>query len=342
MRALAALLLAAAPALGLAQDHAGIARRAVDDHILPGYAALTAQTATLDAAARAFCAGEAARAARDAAYHDAFDAWIGVSHLRFGPSEADDRAFAIAFWPDARGFTPRQIEGLIRDADPVVDDPAAFATVSVAARGLFALDYLLFDPERGGAEPGGHRCRLLTAIAGDLAANAAAIEADWRARYADLFLDPGPGNPVYATAEETTRQLFGSLATGLEAIIELRLSRPLGSLESPRPRRAEAWRSGRPLRNVALSLAALEALAETAFLPEIAPDRAADLRAAFDRADTVAARAPRPMVEAVADPARRLGVGAVATAVRDVRAALARDVGAALGVTLGFNALDGD
>ena len=54
MRAVAALLLAAAPAFGLAQDHAAIARRAVDGHILPGYAALSAETSALDAVAEAF------------------------------------------------------------------------------------------------------------------------------------------------------------------------------------------------------------------------------------------------------------------------------------------------
>jgi len=47
----------------------------------------------------AFCDGDAARGEVDAAYHVAFDAWMSVSHLRFGPSEADDRAFAIAFYP---------------------------------------------------------------------------------------------------------------------------------------------------------------------------------------------------------------------------------------------------
>ncbi|HBR37591.1 MAG TPA: peptidase M75, partial [Sulfitobacter pontiacus] len=56
---------------------------------------------------------------------DAFDAWIAVSHLRFGPSETDNRAFALAFWPDSRGATPKTLAGLITDADPVGRDPQA-------------------------------------------------------------------------------------------------------------------------------------------------------------------------------------------------------------------------
>ena len=54
----------------------------------------------------------------------------------------------------------------------MVDDPAAFAQVSVAARGLMALDQLLFDPEAAPVEAGSYRCRLLAAITGDLAATA--------------------------------------------------------------------------------------------------------------------------------------------------------------------------
>ena len=61
------------------------------------------------------------------AYRDAFDAWICVSHLRFGPSEAGDRVFALALWPDTRG--------LIAQSNPVAGNAAAFAGVSIAARG---------------------------------------------------------------------------------------------------------------------------------------------------------------------------------------------------------------
>ena len=37
----------------------------------------------------------------------AFDAWMGVQHLRFGPSEVDGRSLSIAFWPDPKGSGAR-------------------------------------------------------------------------------------------------------------------------------------------------------------------------------------------------------------------------------------------
>lgn len=73
---------------------------------------------------------------------------MGVSHLRFGPLEEGETGFAIAFWPDARNTTPRTLAALQAKQDPVVDDPAAFAHVSIAGRGLFALDALLAEAPR--------------------------------------------------------------------------------------------------------------------------------------------------------------------------------------------------
>ena len=89
-------------------------------------------------------------------------------------------ASRIAFWPDTKGATPRTLEALVAAEDPVVDDPAAFAGVSVAARGLFALDYLLFDPAAAPIAAGSYRCRLLMAITRDPAATSARMLARWR------------------------------------------------------------------------------------------------------------------------------------------------------------------
>ena len=108
----------------------------VEGHVLPGYQALAAETANLAESAAEDCT-PASPALIDA-YHDAFDAWVGVSHLRYGPSEQDDRAFALAFWPDPRGSTPKALSALIRNADDAVTDPVEFEAISIAARGFYA------------------------------------------------------------------------------------------------------------------------------------------------------------------------------------------------------------
>jgi predicted lipoprotein len=345
MRALAAALAlvgtsVAAAADGL--DHAAIVGRAVEAHILPAMAGFETATAGLSLAADAFCGGATERAALDAAYHAAFDGWMGVAHLRFGPLEAGGRAAAIAFWPDERGSTPRALGALLAGDGAALGDPAAFAEVSVAARGLFALDWLLFDPAAPPTAAGTRACDVTRAVAADLAGSAAGAAADWRDGYAALMLNAGAqDNPVYLAPVEATADLYGALVGGLEATIALRIDRPLGALAAPRPRRAEAWRSGRPLRNIELQLGALEELA-AAFLPALGAGDAQAVSDAFARARERAAAVPRPLIDQLAEPQRRIRVDAFRSDLVRLREALTGRLAPALGVSAGFNALDGD
>lgn len=304
----------------------------VETHVVPGYERLADTSATLAATAQTACiAGDPDL---ETAYHAAFDAWVGVSHLRFGPSETDQRAFALAFWPDPRGSAQKTLATLLRDADPVVEDPAAFQEVSVAARGFYALEFLLFDAGFAGPENPEHACALIQAISIDIATNAAAILADWSDDYAALMTTPG--NETYRNSEEAAKQLFTALSTGLEFTSQTRLGRPLGTFDRPRPARAEARRSGRSLRHVALSLESTRALAAgiSAQDPAVAQ--------AFDDALERAAQLDDPVFAGVAKPQGRLRVEALQTQVEEIRGLLALEVGPRLGIAAGFNSLDGD
>ena len=269
-----------------------------------------------------------------AAYHDAFDAWTGVSHLRFGPSETEDRAFALAFWPDPRGSTPKALGTLIRDQDPAVNSPEDFATVSVAARGFYALEFLLYDPQVTGGGDEDYRCALLRAVAADISANAAAILGDWESGYGNLMSNPG--NDTYRTATEAAQQFFTALSTGLEFASTTRLGRPMGTFDRPRPKRAEARRSGRSLRNVVLSLESAQDLA--ALLSGDDPD----VDDAFENAIREASELDDPVFAGVAEPQGRFRVEALQQRIEVIRRLLAEDIGPRLGIAAGFNSLDGD
>lgn len=309
----------------------------VSGHILPGFTTLLDRSEALKSAAQAGCDPQAAPLRT--AWHDAFDAWLGVSHLRFGPTERGDRAFALAFWPDTKGFTPRSLSSLIETADPAVDDADAFAHVSIAARGFYAMEFLLYDPAFQGPESAAYRCRLVRAVASDIQANADAILADWQDGFAGDMLSPGP-DATYRDTGEALADLYGALTTGLQFASDTRLGRPLGTFDRPRPNRAEARRSGRSLRNVALSLRALKDLA----LHLAADDRALadDLAGRFDAVIARAEGLDDPTLAGVADPMQRFRVESLRTEIDAIRTAIAMDLGPALGVTSGFNALDGD
>lgn len=309
----------------------------VDGHVIPGFARLSGTAAALDATAAEHCApGDPELRA---AWSTAFDAWVMVSHLRFGPTEAGDRAFALAFWPDSRGVTPKALAALIAAKDPAVASAGSFAAVSVAARGFYALEYLLYDPAFAGGEAPEYRCALVRAIAGDIARVSADILSDWQDRYAGLMTGAG-GNDTYRSRDEAAQELFKALSTGLQFTSDTRLGRPLGTFDKPRPTRAEAWRSGRSLRHVVLSLEGTRALALGLAADD--PETAAALNDAYRGALAAAAALDDPAFAGVATPEGRLKAEILQQAVDRIRGIVAQRLGPGLGVAAGFNALDGD
>ncbi|MCG3266876.1 imelysin family protein [Yoonia sp. I 8.24] len=320
-----------------AQSLSDLTSVALDTHVLPGYARLAAQSQVLADVAQDDC--DAASPVLTAAYGDAFDAWIGVSHMRFGPSEVDDRAFALAFWPDSRGVTPRSLLGLISDEDPIGLDAAAYADVSIAARGFYALEFLLYDDAVATAGSDSYRCALIQTVTADIAILTQAIDAEWRDSYADLLRHPSDTG-IYRSDEEAAQELFKAVSTGLEFLGDTRLGRPLGTFDRPRPTRAEVWRSQRSQRHVTLSLAALRELALVLSADDVQVHTA--MENAFDRAQDRIARIDDPAFAGVSDPSGRFVIEVLQQEISAIRTVVRNELGPKLGVVAGFNALDGD
>jgi hypothetical protein len=320
-----ALTIAAGPA---AADLAAT----VDRHILPGYAAFADTTARLRDAAAESCAPQTLKSDWNAA----FDAWMGVSHLRFGPVEEQGRSVIIAFWPDERGMTPKGLSGLIADADPIIGTPGGIKDVSVAARGLYALEFLLYDAQFDATDT--YTCTLIRAVSADLADIAGDVSNAWQTGYGATLRSAGaPDNTTFLTQNEGVQVLYTNLVAGLEFTANERLGRPLGTFDRPRPNRAETRRSERSLRNVALSVAALQELTDT-LVDEPIPET----DAAFERAAQSAAELNDPTFAGVSDPGDRLKVEILQQTVKAAEVAVLSEVGPALGVSQGFNAGDGD
>ncbi|MEM6577178.1 MAG: imelysin family protein [Pseudomonadota bacterium] len=317
----------ASPALSQSVD------AVVDEHVLPGYQALVDATAALSDVAQMNC--DPGHPDLQEAYHAAFDAWTRVSHLRFGPSETDQRAFALAFWPDPRGSTQKTLAALISDNDPVIETVETFATVSVAARGFYALEFLLFEPSFATMGEAEYRCGLIIAVAREIASNSALIQSDWKTEYAGLMRNAGE-NDTFRTEQEALRQLFTALSTGLEFTADVRLGRPLGTFDRPRPKRAEARRSQRSLRNVLLALEGTRPLAA------LLSQGGADLDALFERALERGEGIDDPVFANVAEPQGRIRVEALQQNINLIRQEIAEELGPKLGVAAGFNSLDGD
>lgn len=334
--ALTTSLLLAQPAWAL--DPAALVDTAIDAHVLPGFTALSEATGTLKNTAAEDCASDSA--ALRAAYHEGFDAWMAISHLRFGPTEEEERAFSLAFWPDTKGFTPKSLSKLITSEDPAVLNAEAFAEVSIAAHGFFALEFLLYDERIQTLGSDAYRCTLIQAVANDIDRNANAILADWQNGYADLMRTPSKEGR-YTTDLAAVAEMFKTLDTGLQFNEEARLGRPLGTFDKPRPLRAEARRSERSLQNITVSLTSLEQLAR--ILAAQTPTPAKSLNGAFSLALGHATELEDdPAFAGVANIQGRLRVEILQQYIGNIRDIVLQELGPALDVTTGFNALDGD
>ena len=161
MRALFLTLLLVAPA---AADTVEV----VNNHIRPGFSAFADATEAL--AKVESCDPEALRPA----FHSAYDAWMAVAHLTLGPAEENGRGLAILFWPDPKALGWKAQRALLT-GDPAALQPKAFAQQSIAARGLPALERLLYPAGPLSSDP----CPLIHATADDLARLAMELEAGW-------------------------------------------------------------------------------------------------------------------------------------------------------------------
>jgi uncharacterized protein len=327
--AAAALLLAAVAILSAAPAQASdpVVDAVIDTVALPRLTAFADATAALSATADADCTPGPRLLA---AWNAAFDAFVPVQAFRSGPMEEDGIGQAIAYWPDPKAFTQKQLRALLTGGAPV-----DYSVVSVAARGLFALEVLLYDPD---FNSGDAACALIRAASADLAVSARRLSDLWADSYALLLRSAGePGNTRFLTSQEARQSLLTQLLTQLEFDKDERLGRPLGTLEKTRPARAEAHLSGRSLRNLSFSLAANEAFARA-----LGADRTEGVLPAFAYAATALGKLTDPVLAEVGTTGGRLRVQEAADAIGRAAEAASTELGAVLGVAPGFNALDGD
>lgn len=338
LKALSLSLAIAAPmALPVAADPLGDAlTRAVKEHTIPAVEAFDQAASALSNAAMKDCLPDAVKPA----FQDAFDAWMGLQHLHMGPVEAEGRILAIAFWPDKKGLIPRTLLSYIVNEDPVAMDPSEFAQASIAVRGLFALEYMLYDDQFDAYSEDSYSCHLVQAIAHDLSRMGQAIDAEWTepGGFADTLLLAGEApKPLYLTKEESVQALYTMLTSSLENTKDQRIARPIGTFEKPRPTRAEAYRSGRSERNVVLQLEAARDLAR-----KLAPGEMPLSEEAFEKTIAMAEALDDPSFAAAADPMGRLKIEIIGQNIEAILGHLANEIGAPLQVSMGFNASDGD
>ncbi|WP_373353517.1 imelysin family protein [Pseudoroseicyclus sp. CXY001] len=309
--------------------------RAVETVIQPAVETFARRTEALAEATRLDC--RASSPILQALWAEAMDGWLGVQDFRFGPLESTGLREAIAFWPDERGFRPRALNrALSTSVHP--ETAAEMAEAPISLRGLYAIEAMLYDTRFNDYPDVSPGCTLVQLMAEDLAANAAALAADWQA-FGPVMRGAEEGNATYFTAAEARQALFTGLVVSMQFDMMERLGLPLGTGGAPRPELAEGRLSERALANLIQSTFGHEALALA--LTENAETRT-ELMADFDDLRARLAAIEDQTLASLAEPGGRFQADVAATAYTALWTKLNRLLSEELGVTMGVVGFDGD
>ena len=334
-----------------AAEAARAALAVVDRAIIPSYRALAEAADAQEKAWTAFGANRATGNIESlkAAHNTTADAWARAQLVKTGPLSLFLRYERFAYWPEARNVTQRMLDALIASNDPKELAPQTLVRDSVAAQGLTALERLLYDGNaaqllKAPGKPGEWRTQVGQGIARNMSSIAKDVVSEWTA--ADGVRAAIAANKawktIFADTPEAASLLLTDLVSAFRLMHDVKLLAVMGaSADVARPRVAESWRSGRAQRNLKLNLESAQAM--TKIWAETVP---AAHRTKIDTLYATALKAmdavPADLGEAAADPKRRALVDAARAGIKAVQVDIAAVLPADLGITLGFNSLDGD
>lgn len=331
-----------------------ILRSWTEQIILPAYDTLSARADALRDASAAFCGApdEPGLAATRAAWDAARGAFEAVSVFKFGPHVDYPARLGpnLNFWP-AR---PESVDALLTGDTPLTAE--ALAGMGAAARGLPAVEYVLFGPEATDASAfaaAGRRCGYLVAASADVANLADALALAWSPEggaFSEELTDPETKGLSLTSIQEALSEVVNRMLFALDDMRSEKLAKPLGT-DSPLPDITESRFSGRAIQDLRDVLTMIETLYHGAPVegglgldddprliarPDVTERFDSTLAVARARLDEI----PGTLGEAVVAAPEK--VTAAVDALREVQVVLQTDVRALLSLNAAFNDADGD
>jgi len=353
MRRLSTLVFCCATSVVCAQTlPADLGERLTKGYVVGAMQGFEHASAGLAQSLQAWCAApdDAKRASVRDRFAETVASWSGIEFLRFGPLVQANRFERIFFWPDPRGVTLRQVQALLAATIETAGDAQVLATRSVALQGLPALEYVLYRDSgllTGTSKAFAIECAYASAVTHNLAERARELAQAWRADtdYGALFSRPGSDNPVYRSQREVASEAFKSLSTGLQFLREIKLVPVLGdgsaASEARRARRAPFWRSEISVRAFHASVVGLRAFLRAGAYQD-GTGIVANLDEELTRAEELLAGMSAPLAELLSDAEHTRQLQLLVLLLDNAKRLLDENMAPAFGVTIGFNALDGD
>ena len=330
-----------------------VLQAAVVNVIRPNVLRFDAASRGLHSAMQALCTAPSAhgKAIADVQFGLVVASYGQIGFLRLGPMMEANRADRLLFWPDRRGIGLKQVQAILSGQDSAATEVAGLQGKSVAVQGLGALDYVLSGT---GAEDltgpeGAFRCAYGLAISANIAEIAGDLVEGWFAPdgIADHLQMPQETNADYRNETEALEALVGLVSHGLEAMRDQQLNPFIASDESPaKPKQAPFWRSGQTMTLLRGTVLGMRSLIGDSQLATAVPEKDKGLADSIDFEFRNALRAidlvTLPVDQAVADSKQAAALGYLALVTSSLQTMVGEQLSAALGLSVGFSALDGD
>lgn len=327
--------------------------------ILPLHERFLGESLNLSQQAQQFCAQQQ-RDGKDLAamrgkWIAAMNAWEGIQNIQFGPITENNQAWKVQFWPDRKNLIARKTEQFVRRDDAIT--LPALQDASVVIQGLSAMEYLLYDKPSESLVSGvpGHYCEHLSAAAMNLHQVGETLYQGWHPNgqnYLAHWAQPGENNLDFPDTKASIAAVIETLVYGLERVKRDKLERPLGLADGGQanPYLLEWWRSRQSREAILINLHSLQLVYSAGdgkglanlLAKRGAAELAEKISADFDRAISATAAIEGNFFEDHAEPAAQQSIHELHQVLGGLLAALKREVPAALEITLGFNANDGD
>lgn len=314
-----------------------------NEHILAGYQRLLETTNKLNYSVNEFCTKTSKNSLKESRFHykEAFNAWQSIQHIRFGPVQYLSREYRFELWPDKRGTVSKHLARLLKE-DWANKDKFKLSEKSVAVQGFPALERILFDQNLITEK----QCQVIHAITENLSTMSAGIIADWSegdTPYINFVADPGSHNVIFESDQALANQLLNSLYTQLEIMATQKLDRPLGkSIDNTKGKQAEGWRSQTAISALYHNLQATRQLYVLVFADNLTPVLEYRINHTYQQLEKSLSRVTMPLKSAVADVTQRKHIQQFRRQLSNLKRLVATELATELGLSLGFNSLDGD
>jgi uncharacterized protein len=285
-------------------------------YLVPGHAALETRSRELDEALRELCAAPGAGRLQDARedWRAVALEWRRLDALPIGPTLTRRSRRQFDFWPTR----PKDIDAAIA---------SAAERIGASARGLPALEYLLFADARLAQPAEAARCAYAVRLAGEFAVEARTLAREWR-EWGAQWRD--------AESEQAREHAQAAMTDAVNALVGA-----LDQLRLRRLKRFEGARSGATRAHLLATLDGVEqGLAGAGRM--LRGLGHLDLADQLDARMSATQRAFRALPAKLDAKAAAPALGRASDAVARLQAMVSGDVAEALRVTVGFNESDGD